>query len=107
MIRKAASFFVGLALILAIGSAIAHATPLRTSGSIGFSAPCEPASPAFKAAGEGKTVATIDPAFAVGAAETQPVVLPSFRVATFEQTFPPPAPWAFPPLLNRPPPVYS
>ncbi len=46
MVRNCASFAFGLALIVALGFAMAHANPLKApGGSTGFSTPCEPASP--------------------------------------------------------------
>jgi len=56
VVRKCASFACGLALIVALGFAMAHAQPLKApGGSTGFSTPCEPASPAFKATSELET----------------------------------------------------
>ena len=65
MVRKCASFAFCLVLIGALGFAMAHAHPLKAAGgSTGFSTPCGPAAPAFKAASESGVVSTIDSTFA-------------------------------------------
>ncbi len=70
MVRKCATFAFGLALIAVLGFAGAHAHALKIPGaSIDFSAPCEPASPAFKASSESKAVSTIDSTHATVSAE--------------------------------------
>ena|SRR5947209_1712907 len=107
MVRKCATFAFGLALIVALGFAIAHAHVLRVpDGSCDFSAPCEPASVAFKAANESNAV-SIDSTFAAGNAEVTAGVVRTFLVETVARVVPPPAPLAFPPLLHRPPPANS
>jgi hypothetical protein len=108
MVRKCASFVFSLALIVALGFAMAHAHGLKVPGaSIGFSAPCEPASPAFKAGGESKAVSTIDSTNAAENAEAPAGVARRSRVETVARMILPPAPRAFPPLLHRPPPANS
>ncbi len=108
MVRKFASFALGLALIVALGFATAHAYPLKApGGSIGFSTPCLPTSPAFKAASESKVVSTIDSTFAAENAETPGCVMAGSRVETVSRAIPPPGPRAYPPLLHRPPPANS
>jgi hypothetical protein len=108
MVRKCASFAFGLALIVALGFAMAHAHPLKApGGSTGFSTPCEPASPAFKATSESKVISTIDSTFAADNAGTPAGVARRSRVEAVSQSSPPPAPTAYPPLLHRPPPANS
>src|ERR1039458_5930474 len=106
MVRKCASFAFGLALIVALGFAMAHAHPLKApGGSTGFSTPCEPASAAVKAASKSKVVAMIDwPSAAENAGAPGGVVRGS-RVEAVSRSIPPQAPVAYPPLLHRPPPV--
>ncbi len=106
MVRKCASFAFGLALIVALGFAMAHALKLREA-STGFSAPCEPASPVFKAASELKAVSTIDSTYAAENAEAFAGVVRRSHVETVARAITPPAPRAFPPLFNRPPPANS
>jgi len=108
VLRKCASFAFGLALIVALGLAMAHAQPLKApGGSTGFSTPCEPASPSFKATSESKVVSTIDSTFAAENAGAPASVVRGSRVEAVSRSIPPPAPWAYPPLLHRPPPVNS
>ena len=107
MLRKAASLSFGLALIVALAFAFLHAKPPKVPHSIGFSTPCEPASPALKAASASKAVSRIDSTFAAENAEALDSVARRSRVETVAPTIPPPAPQAFPPLLHRPPPANS
>jgi hypothetical protein len=108
MVRKFGSFAFGWALIVALGFAMAHAHPLKApGGSINFSAPCLPVSPAFKATSESKVVSTIDSTFAAENAEAPACVVPGSRVETVLRAIPLPAPHAYPPLLHRPPPPNS
>ena len=108
MVRKFASFAFGLALIVALGLAMAHAHPLKALGdSTGFSTPCLPASPAFKATSESKVVSTIDSTFATENAETAVCAVPGPRVATVARVISSPAPRVYPPLFHRPPPANS
>src|SRR5215470_16647686 len=80
-VRKFANFAFGLALIVALGFAMAHGHPLKApGGSTGFSTPCLPASPAFNATNESKVVSTIDSTFAAEKAETPACVVPGSRV---------------------------
>ena len=99
MVRKCASFAFGLALIVALGFAMAHAQPLKAhGGSTGFSTPCEPASPASKATSALKVVSTIDsnsPAENAGAPTS---VVRGSRVEAISSSIPPTAPLAY--LLN-------
>ena len=106
MVRKCASVAFGLALIVALGFAMAHA--LKTPGaSTGFSAPCEPASPVFKAASELKAVSMIDSTYAAENAEVSAGVVRRSCIETAAQAILPPAPRAFPLLFHRPPPANS
>jgi hypothetical protein len=108
MVRKFGSFAFGWVLIVVLGFAMAHAHPLKApGGSINFSAPCLPVSPAFKATSESKAAATIDSTFAVENAEAPVRVVPGSHVETVLGAIPPPAPQAYPPLLHRPPPPNS
>lgn len=108
MVRKCVSFVFGLSLLVVIGFAMSHAHPLRVpSGSIGFSIPCQPAAPAFKATGESKVVSTPDSTFAAENAGTATGVVRGPGIGTVSQAIPSPIPWAYPPLLHRPPPANS
>ena len=108
MVRKCASFGFGLALVVALGFAMVHAHPLKAAGgSTGFSTPCEPASPLFKAASESKVVSTIDSTFAAENAGAPAGVVRGSHVEAVSRSIPPPAPGAYPPLLHRPPPANS
>ena len=108
MVRKCASFAIGLTLIVVLGFAMAHAHALKIPGaSTGFSTPCEPASPAFKAASESTAVSTIDSTYAAEKAEGPAGVVRGYCVETVARATVPPAPRAFPPLFDRPPPANS
>jgi hypothetical protein len=109
MVRKCASFAFGLALIVALGFAMAHAQPLKASGgSTGFSTPCEPASPAFKATSESKLVSTIYATVSGENAGGAPAeVVGGSRVEAVPWSIPPQVPGSYPPLLHRPPPANS
>ena len=108
MVRKCASFAFALALVVALGCAMAHVQPLKApGGSTGFSTPCEPASPAFKAASESRVVSTIDSTFAAENAGAPAGVVRGSRVEAVSRSIPPPTPWDYPPLLHRPPPANS
>jgi len=108
MVRKCARFAFGLALVVVFGFAMAHAHALKVPGaSIGFSTPCEPVSPAFKAASESKTVSTVDSTYAPENAEGPGGVVRGYCVETVARATAPPAPRAFPPLFHRPPPANS
>ena len=108
MVRKCASLAFGLALIVALGFAMAHPHALKISGaSTGFSAPCTPASPVFKAASELKAVSTIDSTYAAENAEVSTGVVRRSCVETVARAITHPAPRAFPPLFHRPPPANS
>src|SRR5206468_9934432 len=64
MVRKCASFAFSLLLIIALGLVMAYAHAHKfPDASIRFSAPCEPASPTFKAADQSKAVSRIDSTF--------------------------------------------
>ena len=103
--RKGVSFAFGVALIVALGYAVSHAHALKVSDSIGFSAPCAPASQSFKAAAEAKHVSTTDSTFAAKRAGASAVVARTSGLATAAWAILLPAPQAFPPLLHRPPPA--
>jgi hypothetical protein len=108
MVRKCATFAFGLALFVALGFAMAHAHPLKAPGaSTGFSTPCEPASPAFKATTESNVVSTIGSTFAARNAGATVVVARGSRVKAVSRPIAPAAPRAYPPLLHRPPPSNS
>jgi hypothetical protein len=108
MARKGASFAFGLALIVALGFAMAHAHALKApDGFTGFSTPCEPASPAFNATSESRVVSTIDSTFAAEYAGAPAGVVRGYRVEAVSRPILPPAPAAYPPLLHRPPPANS
>lgn len=108
MVRKCATVAFGLALIVSLGFAMVHAHPLKAPGaSIGFSTPCEPASPAFKAASESKVVSTPDSTSVAENAGTPAGAVRASRVEAVSPSIPPQAPWAYLPLLNRPPPANS
>jgi len=107
MLRKAASLAFGLALIVALGFAFLRAKPPKVPHSVGFSTPCEPASPALKAADDSKAVSRIDSTFAAENAGAPDRIARKSRVETVATTIPPPAPQTFPPSLHRPPPADS
>jgi hypothetical protein len=108
MVRKCASFAFGLALIVTLGFAMVQAHPLKVpGGSTGFSTPCEPASPAFKATSESKVVSTIGSTFAAENAGSPAGAVRGSRVEAVSRSMPPQAPGAYPPLLHRPPPANS
>ena len=108
MVRKCASVAFALALIAALGFAMVHAPALKTRGaSTGFSTPCEPASPGLKAASESKAVSTIDSTYAAENAEASAGDARSSCVEMVEEAILPPAPGAFSPLFQRPPPPNS
>ena len=108
MVRKCASFAFGLALMVALGFAMALAHPLKAPGGhTGFSTPCEPASPAFKATSELKLVSTIERTFAAENAGAPAAVVRGSRVEAVPRAIPPLAPGAYPPSLHRPPPANS
>src|SRR6516164_9383705 len=100
MMRRGVSFAFGVALIVALGYAISHAHALKVSDSIGFSAPCAPASQAFKAAAEAKHVSTTDSTFAAKRAGAPAVVGRRSGFATVARTIPLPTPQVFPPLWH-------
>jgi hypothetical protein len=107
MVRKCASFAFCVAVMLALGFALAHANTQKVPGaSIDFSTPWEPASPSFKAAGELKA-ATIESTFPVENTEATAGVVRISLIETVARAIPPPAPRAFPPLWHRPPPANS
>jgi hypothetical protein len=108
MFRKCASFAFGLALMVAVGLALARSHALKIpSGSNGFSASCEPASPLFKAASELQAVSTIDATYTPESANASPGVVRKSCLEMVARANTPPAPWAFPPLFHRPPPANS
>ena len=108
MVRRCASLVFGLSLLVVIDFAMSHAHPLRVpSGSTGFSTPCQPSSPAFKATGESKVVSTLDSTFSAENAKAAAGVGRGSCVGTVSRTIPSPAPGAYPPLLHRPPPANS
>ena len=108
MVRRCASFVFGLALIVALGFAMAYAHPLKAPlGATGFSTPCLSAPPAFKATSESKTVSTIDSSFAAENAGAPAGVVRGSGVEAVSWSIPPQAMGTYPPLLHRPPPANS
>jgi hypothetical protein len=108
MVRRCARFAFALPLIMALGWAMAHAHAQKfPDASIRFSAPCEPASPAFKAADQSKAVSKIDGTFQAANGKAPAGLIRSARFGTVARAIPPPAPGTFPPLLHRPPPANS
>ena len=108
VVRKCLSFAFGLALIVVLAFAMAHAHPLKAhGGSTGFSTPCEPVSPAFKVASESKLVSTIESTCATECALAPAGVVGGSRVEALSWSIPPQVPGAYPPLLHRPPPANS
>lgn len=107
MVRKCASFAFCLALILALGAAIAHASIQKVAGaSTDFFIPWEPPSPVFKAAGELKA-ATIQSPFATENTEAIAGIVGTSLVNAVTRVSSTPAPRAYPPLWRRPPPANS
>jgi hypothetical protein len=108
MVRKCASFAFGVLLILAVAFAVGHAHPLKAPGvSIGFSTPCEPASPAFHAPSESRVVSTLDSTFTAENAGAPATAVSRSRIAATSRSIPPQAPVTYPPSLHRPPPANS
>lgn len=108
VVRKCASFAFGLALVVALGFEMTHPHPLKASSvSTGFSTPCVPASPAFKATSESKVASTFDSTFAAETAGAPARVGRASRVEPVSWPILPPALAAYPPLLHRPPPTNS
>jgi len=108
MVRNCVSFALGLALIVALGFAMAHAHPLKTpGGSTGFSTPCEPASPACKATSESNVLSTVDSIFTADKAGAPAGIVREFRIEAVSPSKPPQAHGAYPPMWHRPPPVNS
>ena len=107
MVRKCASFAFALALIAALGFAIMHAHALKISGSAGFSAPCEPASAAFKAPHDSRAISTVEATFGAERTEMSGGVVWTSRVEIVAGIVSDTAPRTFPPLLHRPPPANS
>ena len=108
MVRRCAAFVLGLALIAAIGFAMSHAHPLKAPGtSIGFSVPCEPATPAFQAASDTNVVSTTLWSVAPVRSAAVSEVWPAGWVEAISTSVAVPSPAVYPPLLRRPPPVNS
>ena len=108
MVCKCGSFALGLVLFVAFVLPMAHAHPLKApGGSTGFSTPCEPALPAFKATSASKVVSTIDSTCAAENTGAPAGVVRESRVEAVSWYVPPQAPGAYPPLLRRPPPANS
>ena len=109
MVRKCASFAFGVALIVALGFAMAQEHAVKIPGdSTGFSTPCEPASPAFNAASESRAISTIDSTYAAEKNADGPGgVVGRYRVEADARATERAAPRAFPPLFRRPPPANS
>jgi hypothetical protein len=106
MFRKSVSFVLGLALIVALGLAIARAEALKASASLRVSVPCEPASPGIKTpAGESVVVLTVEASFATESLNLPAAVARRSQIEMVARAISPPAPLAFPPLLHRPPPT--
>jgi hypothetical protein len=108
VLRKCLGIAFGLALIVALGFTMAHAHALKSPGaSIGFSAPCEPASTLFAAASELNAASTADSTCAAENAEVSAGAGKRASVEAVAWAILPPPPLAFPPLFHRPPPANS
>jgi hypothetical protein len=108
MVRKCASFALALALIAALGFAMAHVQSLKApGGSTGFSTPCGPASTAFKATSEAKLVSTIDSTSAAEKGGALAVAVGGSSIKAVSRSIPIRVLRAYPPLLHRPPPANS
>jgi hypothetical protein len=107
MAGRYARFAFGLALVVALGFVIAHANAARVPDSLGLSAPCEPAFPAFRAAAAWKTASTTETSFDAESIEVAPAVLRRSRSDTVARVTPLLASWAVPSLWYRPPPANS
>jgi hypothetical protein len=104
MVRKCASIGFGLGLVVALGFAMVHPHPLKAAGgSTGFSTPCEPASPLFKAVSESKVVSTIDSTFAAENAGAPAGVVRGSHVEAVSRSIPPPGARGLPSLVASPP----
>ena len=107
MVRKCMSVVV-LALLVALGFAMAHSHALKIPGaSTGFSAPCEPAPRVFKVASQLKADSAIDSSYVAENAEASAGVARRSYVETVARAITTSAPRAFPPLFHRPPPTNS
>jgi len=105
MVRRFARFAFGLALMVTLGFAMAHAHPLKVPGGpIGFSTPCEPASPAVYAASEARVVSTVASTFAVENAGAVVRASQGFRSAAESRAVPLQGVELYSPLFKRPPP---
>ena len=108
MLRKCVSFAFALSFLIVLGLAIPHAHAHKfPNASIRFSAPLEPALPAFKAADLSNAVSRIDSTFHAEDREASAGVVQRARFGTPARAIPPPSPRTFPPLLHRPPPANS
>jgi len=108
MLRKWASIAFGLAVVIALGIAMAQACPAQPLGSAsGFSSPCEPASPAFQAASATIAVSTLDSTYALESVAGAVCLVGRHGGVAAERAAVPPAPRTFPPLFRRPPPQHS
>lgn len=108
MVRRCASFALGLALIMALWFAMAHVPHRKiTDHSNGFSAPCESTPTVAETVYEAIAVPTIDATCPSGITEAAVNFAQRFCIDPISRTFPAPAPRAFPPLLHRPPPKNS
>lgn len=108
MLRKWASLVFGLALVIALGIAMAQACPAQPrGGSSGFSSPCEPAAPAFQAASATIAVSTLDSTYALESVPGAVCLAGRRDAVAAERAAVPAAPRTFPPLFRRPPPPHS
>src|SRR5579871_69085 len=105
MVRRCASFVLGLALFGALGLAIAHAQPVKASGgSTGLSTPCGLPPAALAATSEWNLVSTPDFNFAAATTTETGGFARTRRIVLLSRVSWPSAVDAFPPLLHRPPP---
>lgn len=108
MVRKYAGFAAGLALIVALGSAIVWAKAVRfQDASHDVAMPCEPASSTITAEECVKAAPRIG---SVPPIETPRVTRVAAGVRRFDEVaraIPRAAPRTFPPLFHRPPPAWS
>jgi hypothetical protein len=106
MLRKCAIIANAVPLVVALGFVRAHLHSAEfADASIAFWVPCEPASPAFKAADPSNAVSKIDSAFQAESRESPVGAVQKARFSPVARSQP--LPRTFPPLFHRPPPANS
>jgi hypothetical protein len=108
MVCRCAKIAFGIALVVALSYATAHAQRLKADGgSVAFSTPCAPASFTFQAKSDSEVISTVDSIFASKTAEAPNGSLRALRVEAVGCLLAPQAFLTYAPLLRRPPPLHS